>query len=659
MNFTVNQRVAGGFGLLALLLIIMSVTSFNSFNKIDNQLSTVTEEATPLVVASQKIIADLLGTGIDLSTYHNSRKTKELNTLEAKYQKFIKKYYSDQKRLASLSSHQPMVLNAVNKAKNDYDPYIKNVKNLFEYHSLSVKADSDIDDMLSTFEDTADELDAGLLDLADSHNGQTKKSIENLNSMVQEATVNVTDGLQIDNLQSLQTSINELQSLEQSINEAYAKLNGKVSLSDISSAMETFKSHIGINGVLQMHKTRLQNNEKSLAVWKKMATTLQKTVASLNKVSEQATNIANKAKETAGSTVTFSLTLISILAIVAIAIAVSIGFWVSQSIRKPLAVIADVLAKVSAGDMTQNINITSQDEFGQLGQWINDLVVKLRGMLGEISSNSQQLSSAAEETSAITEQTRVGVEQQKDQINQIATAMSQMAATVEDVASRANDTMNEVTSAKNESSHGSEVVQQTRETIIHLSGEINRAGGVITKLDEHSSNIGAILDVIRGIADQTNLLALNAAIEAARAGEHGRGFSVVADEVRSLASKTQESTADIQHMIEELQQGTQEAVSVMEMSQQEANACVEQSDTASNALNEIANAIQAINDMSAHIAHAAKEQNTVTQEMHRNIEAISEISEQTALGAAQTSDASHEQSNLANQLQGLVNQFHT
>jgi len=182
---------------------------------------------------------------------------------------------------------------------------------------------------------------------------------------------------------------------------------------------------------------------------------------------------------------------------------------------------------------------------------------------------------------------------------------------------------------------------------------------VINQLDEYSSNIGAILDVIRGIAEQTNLLALNAAIEAARAGDHGRGFSVVADEVRSLASKTQESTSHIQQMIEDLQQGTRQAVEVMKSSRSKANDCVVQSDTAASALEVITQAVKTISDMSSHISQSAKEQNTVTQEMHRNIESISEISEQTALGASQTSDASHEQSNLANQLQHLVNRFKT
>lgn len=656
MNLTVNQRVTGGFALLAILLIVLSVISFHSINNIDNQLKTVTEESTPLVIASDEIIADILQTGNDLAAYHTSRNPAELKSLQGKYQTFLKKYKNEATHLLNIAKQHKEVELAVEIAGKDYQPYTKSVKSLFENHDKSVALDGSIDELSSNFEDVADELDAALSDLADEASGKHKAELEKLDEMIQEATVSVTDGLQINQLDTLQTTINELQSLEQALVEKLASIGN---ISSITETMTTFKSFIGMDGVLQHHKQRLTADADAAKTWNTMKAQLTVAKKSLNKVSNLASDLATKARETAKSSVTFAKSLIIVISLIAITIAVVIGYWVSKSISKPLAIIADVFAKVSAGDMTQTVEIKSRDEFGQLGQWINDLVGKLREMLSEISSNSQQLSAASEETSAITEQTRVGVEQQKDQIGQIATAMAEMAATVEDVANSANNAMDEVNSARNQSSHGSEVVQQTRDTILHLTGEINRAGGVITKLDEHSSDIGAILDVIRGIADQTNLLALNAAIEAARAGEHGRGFSVVADEVRSLASKTQESTADIQHMIEELQQGTQEAVSVMEKSQKEASTCVEKSDMASVALTEISSAIQAINDMSSHIAHAAKEQNTVTQEMHRNIEAISEISEQTALGATQTSEASHEQSNLANQLQNLVNRFQT
>ncbi len=659
MKLTVIQRVSGGFAVITLLLILLSISSFQAISSINHDMETVTEEATPLVVASGDTIADILAAGNTIASFHNSRNIAQLKSLKKEYSEFEAKYKNNILTLKSLSEIHTEVAKAVASADINHQSYLKTAQELFNVHQKSVELDLQIAENSSTFEDNADELDSALLDIEDSSNKTSSKLAVSLNQTIQNATVTVTDGLLFNSIVSLQTTINEQQGLEESINQDFQKLQKYTSTDNLTEFMLPFIEAIGRDGILQQHKSRLVYDQNSAKLFNQLEESLSKSVKLLRKVSNLANQLALDAKQQASGAVSFNLTLIVVLSLIAIVIAAGIGYWVAQSIRKPLEQIADVFSKVSAGDMTQTVNIRTEDEFGQLGNWINDLVSNLREMMAEISLNSEQLSAAAEETSAITLQTQAGVDQQKDQINQIATAMSEMAATVEDVASSANRTMEEVNKASKQSNHGSEIVQKTRETILHLSKEIDSAGQVINQLDEHSSNIGAILDVIRGIADQTNLLALNAAIEAARAGEHGRGFSVVADEVRTLASKTQESTSDIQHMIEELQQGTQQAVSVMDNSRAEANECVEKSDAASEALNTITDAVQAINDMSVHIAQAAKEQNTVTQEMHRNIESISEISEQTALGAGQTAEASHEQSNLANQLQRLVGKFKT
>jgi len=659
MKLTVVQRVVGGFTIITLLLILLSVSSFNAISGINHNLSIVTEEATPLVVTSGEVIADILSAANTVSSHYNSRDPKELESLHKIYMDFEGKYNKSISKLLSLGGIHDGVNTAVKNTQKNHQLYLNDVQELFNDHAESVALDSKISDDSSTFEDNADELDSILIDIMDSSNKKASKLASSLNQTIQDVTVTVTDGLLVSKVVELQTAINEQQALKESLNQEYQKLNQQYPSSGLNEFLEPFVEAIGRDGILQQHKSRLLKDQAAKKLARQLELVLDQSISLLKKVSSISNNLAVDAKQQASSAVTFSLTLIIVLSLVAIAIAVLIGFWVAQSVRKPLAQIAEVFSKVSAGDMTQTLEIKSEDEFGQLGSWINELVGNLRSMISEISSNSEQLSAAAEETSAITLQTQAGVDQQKDQINQIATAMAEMAATVEDVASSANRTMEEVNKASKQANHGSEIVHETRETIQHLSKEIDSAGQVINQLDEHSSNIGAILDVIRGIADQTNLLALNAAIEAARAGEHGRGFSVVADEVRTLASKTQESTSDIQHMIEELQQGTQQAVSVMDDSRKEANECLEKSDSASAALTTITDAVQAINDMSVHIAQAAKEQNTVTHEMHRNIESISGISEQTALGAGQTAEASHEQSNLANQLQSLVAKFKT
>ena len=235
--------------------------------------------------------------------------------------------------------------------------------------------------------------------------------------------------------------------------------------------------------------------------------------------------------------------------------------------------------------------------------------------------------------------------------------MAEMTATVNEVANSANSTLQEVQGANAETQTGQEIVRQNIATINSLASEIESASGVIYKLNEYSDNIGSVLDVIRGIADQTNLLALNAAIEAARAGEQGRGFAVVADEVRTLASKTQESTSEIQGMIERLQNGTKDAVTVMEKSQDEARISVDQTAKAGKALESITRAVGVINDMSTHIASSAEEQSAVTNEMHENITTISSLADQTAQGSNESLDASQQLAKLAAELKQMVSQF--
>jgi methyl-accepting chemotaxis protein len=330
---------------------------------------------------------------------------------------------------------------------------------------------------------------------------------------------------------------------------------------------------------------------------------------------------------------------------------------VIKSIREPLNEVVDVIAKVAEGDLTQNIDVHREDEFGNLSNSMNHLTSKLREILGNIAESSQQLASSAEQTEAIARRGHESINTQREQTELVATAMAEMTATVNEVANSANNTLREVQGANEESNIGLTIVRDNIDTINRLANEIERAAQVINKLNEYSDNIGSVLDVIRGIADQTNLLALNAAIEAARAGEQGRGFAVVADEVRTLASKTQESTSEIQGMIERLQTGTKDAVSVMEKSQVEAKVSVEQTAKAGKALESITRAVGVINDMSTHIASSAEEQSAVTNEMHENITTISSLAEQNAQGANESLAASQQLARLAEQLQRMVAQF--
>jgi len=341
------------------------------------------------------------------------------------------------------------------------------------------------------------------------------------------------------------------------------------------------------------------------------------------------------------------------MAVIAIIVSLILSWVICERI---IAALRKAIITAS-GDLTQEIIVDSKDEIGELLEAMNGMRGKLKDMIFSISSTTGQLSASAEELSAVTTQTSTSIQQQQAETEQVATAMNEMSATVQEVSASISNTAHAATEADHEATQGNIIVGKTVTAIQELAAQIEDASGAINQVEEDSKSINAILDVIKGIAEQTNLLALNAAIEAARAGEQGRGFAVVADEVRTLAGRTQQSTEEINSMIERLQSGSQKAVIVMQQSQEHASSVVDQASQAGSSLTSITSAVTRINEMSTQIASAAEEQSVVSEEINRNIVHINEVAGQTVVGAEQTAQASQELSEMAASLQSLVSQF--
>jgi len=377
----------------------------------------------------------------------------------------------------------------------------------------------------------------------------------------------------------------------------------------------------------------------------------------LGKLVDINTQQLNDTNKMASDQYSTAFTMVVTLLIIATALTLLFAWLLTNSITRPIAAALNAAEEIAEGDLTRTIKVDGTDEAGRLLTAMLKMQSRLRDTLQRISGSATQLASAAEELNAVTDESARGLSQQNNEIEQAATAVNEMTSAVEEVARNAVSTSEASQNATSSASDGRDLVQETVSAIERMSGDVQSTATLIGNLADESRDIGKVLDVIRGLADQTNLLALNAAIEAARAGEAGRGFAVVADEVRALAHRTQQSTSEIERMIGSIQGGTEQAVNSMRSSTERAESTLNIAKGAGLALDTINNAVVEINERNLVIASAAEEQAQVAREVDRNLVNIRDLSTQSATGANQTSAASNELSRLAVDLNGMVARF--
>ena len=336
------------------------------------------------------------------------------------------------------------------------------------------------------------------------------------------------------------------------------------------------------------------------------------------------------------------------------------GLLIYRSIRHPLEKLQQVMNAVAThSDLSLRAEVEGNNELGHIAGSFNTMLSQMQNLVGHISGATTQLAAAAEQMNRVSSHSSQTINNQRAEVEQVAAAMNEMVSTVQEVARSAEQADQDARATSEEADAGNRVVVEAVEATHSLVDQVSRVSAQIAVVEEDSDNIGSVIDVIRGIAEQTNLLALNAAIEAARAGDQGRGFAVVADEVRSLAMRTQESTEEIQRVIERLQSGTREAAAAMKESQERAVLTGEHAEKAGEALRRIAEAVKRITDLNAQIASASEEQSSVAEEINRSLETINGNAQESAAGATQTETASHELSRLATELQGMTARFKT
>ncbi|MGE4261934.1 methyl-accepting chemotaxis protein [Shewanella sp.] len=349
--------------------------------------------------------------------------------------------------------------------------------------------------------------------------------------------------------------------------------------------------------------------------------------------------------------------LVLVVAVLALILGIACSLLITKQIISPLHLTVSAARRIAGGDLTQSIHSERKDELGTLLRAMGEMNDTLKDMMSQIDGSVVQLASSAEQLSAVSEQNSVGMQSQRSETDQVAAAINEMTASVQEVAGNAEQAAQAAIEADNVTATGNKMVSEAVQHIERLSAEIASTAEAMAELKTESDSIGSVLDVIKSVAEQTNLLALNAAIEAARAGEAGRGFAVVADEVRSLASRTQASTEEIEKLISNLQHGTQSSVQKMERSRELSEEAVSLSRKSGSMLDDIARAVAKIQDMNHQIAAAAEEQSAVAEDINKSVVRVRDIAEQTAQATEETAQATEGVAALGLQLKGLLGHF--
>jgi len=372
-----------------------------------------------------------------------------------------------------------------------------------------------------------------------------------------------------------------------------------------------------------------------------------------------AVNMEISLEEVNRAVIGFGTTIFGIAVLLSLPFLLVVYLFIQRSVTRPINDMTDSLNAIASGggDLTRRLDVHSGDEIGQAASAFNRSMAVFHDLIARVVEMAERLDRSAQQVSEVTDRSDERIGRQRSEIEQVATAMNEMTSTAQEVARNAQHAAEATHSGEEAAQRGKQVVQQTVSGINQLADDVSRAAGAIQKLADDSEQIGTVIDLIREIAEQTNLLALNAAIEAARAGEQGRGFAVVADEVRKLATRTHESTQQIQDMISALQEETKSAQAAMEQGHSQTQETVSQASEADSVLGDIQQSVSTISEVNTQIASAAEEQSQVVEEINRNVTSINDAAETTAQESRDTKQAGDELETLARDLRKLVEQF--
>ncbi|WP_417561048.1 methyl-accepting chemotaxis protein [Marinomonas sp.] len=655
MSLSVIQRILFGFGILLILLLMIAASGFVGINKIEDRLNVVTGKVANISSTSNALKEDVSLANAAVLQYLLSKTPDSLEDLSSRFSALKHEFDDVSERLAGQLKALPGMTQTLAKIESEVEGFYGFTDVAFSNHKKMLELQAAIPDEKLDLKDAiafaAEDL--GML-VTDGDTSEIQFAASYMHSQVESLQVTVNDYFDVRSMDKMQELRDAMASNITSLKDKQSYLKDD-NINDLVSEIEG--SVLSDDGVIAKYYENARLVQESEILAKQLSDSMELVNTSVQQLLSEATAMGISAKTEASDAATLSTIIIEVVLVVSIIIAVLVALWVSRSIRLPLKEVMTVLGKIADGDFTQRSKVKTKDEFGELSAWVNGLVEKLQKVMSEIEQASNEVADSAGSNVRLASDSKRLMGAQNERTTEVASSMSEMVSTVDQVAQSSEVILRQIQSVDQRASQNREQMDTNIHKIEHLLGQIETSTAVVNELDEHSKSIDRILEVIQGIAEQTNLLALNAAIEAARAGEQGRGFAVVADEVRTLATRTHSSTEEIQTVIAQLQQGVSKTVGSMEESRKSATDSVDQARTVGLSLAELQGSMAEIRDLSMQIATAAEEQSAVAQEIKQNVLEISEMSEQAALGSNQSEKDSEGLAKLASHQKYLLSQF--
>jgi len=672
LQLTIKQKIILGFSTIGILLIAGSSFFYYSLNSISIANRNVETIAVPVQKQSNALQIKLLNMMKINALGFTQNDTSSLNNSHQRFTQFNSEYLSAVSTLKSKLAQQPKMLNALKQTQKHYQIFLEQSNALFNAKIKMVNANQSFSKQFNQFKSRRNKASDNMLDL---ETIEAPEKLDLLDVVIGSGTriddllftlKNTMAGLnQVDNLLTITQHKEDVGFLLNNIQDNFNYLKQQAEPLSDSSLLDEFTTNLTalsslLNNPGQLYELQTQSissNSKSqrayLAAEHNFDNTYKQLSLLVNLADEKFLSLQNTAKEKINTGESLAIAM----AFIFIILASFIASITTKAMLVPLAVVNKALSRIAQGDFSHRITEKNNDEFGTLISNINKLSNELTILLNGISKNAHLLDDSAVSTNQQSQSITSATNDQIDRVDKAKALAEQMYTSSSLVSDEASLTAEHVSQASKYSHEIRDIADANNLRIKSLSTGLSESVDVMTRLSEHSKSIGGILDTIGSIADQTNLLALNAAIEAARAGEHGRGFAVVADEVRSLASRTQDSTTEIQTMINALQNDTHTAEGVISQGQTQASECVSQSQELSKAIEQIEQALQTIDEMSKSITGSAQEQLTFSQNIESTMSEASIAANTNATEANDMSLRSNELNELAQSLTSSVARF--